>query len=399
MPNRAERWLLELIADRARRALDPSIVLVILEEGSELQVAASSPERSVSPRFVPIEGSALGVLYRDGEPVSLEHPQGSQADWLGELGLDAGPALVQPLALEPHGGIMVALRRDGGFRQADSSALAALASSLTTHLMAERTAEVERLRYGARSREHERERWARELHDETVQGLGALRMQLANARDTGDPSKLNDAVEQALGGLEREVMGIRHLITELRPAALDELGLEAAIEALARRAQAVYGLEVETQIDLEAGGEQRRFDADLETTVYRIVQEALNNVSRHAKATHATVSVAVRDGAIVATVQDNGQGMPDARAVTAVAGGPNGQRNGRAAADSGAAGSDGAGSGVSADIPMGGYGLPGMRERAELVGGELALSSAPGEGTTLRLTVPLEGRLETPANA
>lgn len=375
------------MADRARRALDPSIVLVILEEGGELHVAASSPERSVSSRVVPIEGSALGALYREGKPVSLERPLGSQADWLRELGLEAGPALIQPLALEPQGGMMVALRRDESFRSADSSTLTALAASLTTHLMTERTAEVERLRYGARSRERERERWARELHDETVQGLGALRMQLANARDSGDPGQLNAMVEQVLGGLEREVMSIRHLITELRPAALDELGLEAAIEALARRAQAVYGLTVDTQIDLEVDGEQRRFDADLETTVYRIVQEALNNVSRHAKATHATVNVAVRDRAIVAIVQDNGQGLPPEREMTAgSAARSDGRSNGRSAVD------------AASEVPTGGFGLPGMRERVQLVGGELELTSAPGEGTTLRLVVPLEGRMEAAAS-
>ncbi|MHB8491919.1 MAG: sensor histidine kinase [Solirubrobacteraceae bacterium] len=278
----------------------------------------------------------------------------------------------------------MALRREEGFREADASTLGALAAQLSTHLMAERTAEVERLRYGARSRERERERWARELHDETIQGLGALRMQLANARDTGDPAALSAAVGEALGGIEREVMGIRHLITELRPAALDELGLEAAIEALARRAQAVYGLQVKTQIALEAGGEQRRFDADVETTVYRIVQEALNNVSRHAKASHATVSVAVEEGAIVATVADDGQGMADTESAGS---GHTGRQNGHT------------GEANTAEIPMGGFGLPGMHERAELVGGALELSSAPGQGTTLRLTVPLEGRLEEPAPA
>ena len=89
-----------------------------------------------------------------------------------------------------------------------------------------------------------------------------------------------------LDGLGVEIDGLRHLITELRPAALDDLGLVAALEALARRAQAIDGLDVQTEIDLGPGADlQRRLDPELESTIYRVVQEALTNVSRHAKAT------------------------------------------------------------------------------------------------------------------
>jgi signal transduction histidine kinase len=102
-------------------------------------------------------------------------------------------------------------------------------------------------------------------------------------------------VEEVLEGLGREIDGLRHLITELRPAALDDLGLAAALQALARRAQAIDGLDVKIEIDL--GPEpahpgqgswpegNRRLDAELESTIYRVVQEALTNVSRHAQAT------------------------------------------------------------------------------------------------------------------
>ena len=99
-----------------------------------------------------------------------------------------------------------------------------------------------------------------------------------------------------LEGLGDEIDGLRHLITELRPAALDDLGLAAALEALARRAQAIDGLEVQTEIDLGPEPEQHRLDAELESTIYRVVQEALTNVSRHAQATSATISIVERDG-------------------------------------------------------------------------------------------------------
>jgi signal transduction histidine kinase len=125
-------------------------------------------------------------------------------------------------------------------------------------------------------------------------------------------------------------------------------------------------LDVQTEIDLGSEPDQRRLDPELESAIYRVVQEALTNVSRHAQATKATVSVLEREGLIRASVTDDGQGLPGAEHL-----GPRG------------------------DGLEGGFGMSGMRERAELVGGELELVPAPGKGTTMRLTVPLAGRPTT----
>ena len=202
-------------------------------------------------RIVPVEGSALGELYRAGKPVALDRPRGQEAAWLHELGLEARAALVEPLSMEGHGGgLVIALRSDGGFRGPDRQALSAFAASVAQRLAAERSVEIERLRYGMEARERERTRWAREIHDESIQGIGALRLKLANARDLDDGEALSEAVDAVLEGLGHEIDGLRHLITELRPAALDDLGLAAALQALARRAQAIDGLEVQTEIDL-----------------------------------------------------------------------------------------------------------------------------------------------------
>src|SRR6202451_3323049 len=201
-----------------------------------------------------MQGSALGALHLAGEPVSLERPRGQEAAWLHELGLEARSVLVEPLSMEGQGdGLVIALRGDGSFRAADRKALSAFASSVAQRLAAERSVEIERLRYGMEARERERTRWAREIHDESIQGIGALRLKLANARDVDDSGTLREAVDAALEGLGAEIDGLRHLITELRPAALDDLGLASALEALARRAQAIDGLEVSTEIDLSAG--------------------------------------------------------------------------------------------------------------------------------------------------
>jgi signal transduction histidine kinase len=365
----SELWLLRLMADRGLALLDAGTVLIVIEESGELRVAASSGEGTARVRIVPMQGSALGALHLARESVALERPRGQEAAWLHELGLEARSALVEPLSMDGQGdGLVIALRSDGGFRGADRQALSAFAASVAQRLAAERSVEIERLRYGMEARERERTRWAREIHDESVQGIGALRMKLANARDLGDEEAMAEAVDAVLEGLDSEIDGLRHLITELRPAALDDLGLLAALQALARRARAMDGLDV--QIDIELLGDERaegdgarRMDAELESTIYRVVQEALTNVGRHAQATHALVSISERDGVLRASVTDDGRGLTKESQL-----GPRG------------------------DGLEGGFGTSGMRERAELVGGELELLAAPERGTVVRLTVPLAGR-------
>ena len=360
----SELWLLRLMADRGLALLDATTLMVVIEERGELRVAAAAGESAPRLRIVPVEGSALGAVFQAGKPVALDRPRGSDAAVLHELGVEARAVLIEPLNMEGHGGGMViALRRDNSFRGPDAQALSAFAASVAQRLQAERSVEIERLRYGMEARERERTRWAREIHDETVQGLGALRLKLANARDLEDQAALSGAVDAVLEGLGDEIDGLRHLITELRPAALDDLGLAAALEALARRAQAIDGLNVSTEIDLGPGHEGERLDAELESTIYRVVQEALTNVSRHAEAESAVVRVVERDGVVVASVTDDGKGLPEADRL-----GPRG------------------------DGLEGGFGMSGMRERAELVGGELELAPAPRKGTVMRLTVPLAGR-------
>jgi signal transduction histidine kinase len=365
------------MADRGLALLDADSLLMVIEERGELRVAASAGAGVPRLRITPVQGSALGALYQTGKPLAVERPRGQEAAWLHELGLEARAALVEPFSMDGQGsGLVIALRRDGSFRGPDRQALSAFAASVAQRLAAERSVEIERLRYGMEARERERTRWAREIHDESIQGIGALRLHLANARDINDSDSLRDAVDRVLEGLGTEIDQLRHLITELRPAALDDLGLSAALQALARRAQAIDGLEVKIEIQLaphDAGAEngggqadERRLDAELESTIYRVVQEALTNVSRHAEATSAVVSISEREGLVRVAVTDDGKGPPQESRL-----GPRG------------------------DGLEGGFGMSGMRERAELVGGELEMVAAPGRGTTVRLTVPLAGRPAT----
>ena len=121
--------------------------------------------------------------------MALDRPRGAEAAWLHELGIEARAVLAEPLQMEGQGGgVVIALRPGGGFRRPDRDALSAFAASVSQRLVAERSVEIERLRFGMQAREHERTRWAREIHDESIQGIGALRLQLANARDVEDPA-------------------------------------------------------------------------------------------------------------------------------------------------------------------------------------------------------------------
>ena len=210
-----------------------------------------------------------------------------------------------------------------------------------------------------RASDEERKRWARELHDETLQELGALKVGLESARRAERPEVLDRAVEGALGQIDLSIKGLQSLITELRPAALDELGVVPAVEALLERTASITGLDIDARIELHPSS-VTSVDIDLATAVYRLVQEALTNAAKHAGAERASVEIVESADGISLTVSDDGRGFdPD-----------------------------------SAD---GGFGLTGMRERVALVGGRLVIESTPGRGTSIRAELPIRDGRERPA--
>lgn len=219
---------------------------------------------------------------------------------------------------------------------------------VTADLTAE-SAERDRLRRSVNAAEEERRRWARELHDDTLQALGGLRMLLSSARRSGDVDSLRAALDSAVAQLGQEITNLRSLITELRPAALDELGLRPALEALIDRVQTTHGLAIEARLEVDP--EDPRLNPDIEIAVYRVIQESLTNAARHAEADHVQVIVLRRFEEILMTVRDDGRGFDVSRPTT-------------------------------------GFGLAGMRERIALVGGRLEISSRPS-GTTIAAVVPI----------
>ena len=202
-----------------------------------------------------------------------------------------------------------------------------------------------------RVQEDERRRLARELHDGVGQNLTAIKHRLAAILATlpDDDSGTRAALDATVALCSDTLEDTRQLSRLLRPPILDDLGLEAALRWLARSQGEASNLDISLDIEpLPA------LDSDLQTLLFRVAQEALNNAARHADARSVLMRVVARSGLLQLQVMDDGRGCDPEAAITS-----------------------------------GGSGLGGMRERLRLYDGQLELRSAPGEGTRLRAVVPL----------
>lgn len=297
----------------------------------------------------------LGVLIKHPEPIRLhrvsDHPESfgfppNHPPMESFLGV---PITIQG---ESYGNLYLTDKQGGDFDQADQDAVELLANWAAIAIDNARIARKERLRAVIAAAESERHRWALELHDETLQGLGALRLLLAAAQRSESAEQMSAAIDEALDQLSLEITGLRSLISELRPAALDSLGLEAAVETLARRSAGIGDFDLE--IDLEFNGHAHAGDAtEQEITAYRLVQEALTNVAKHSGAEHVILSVRREPNAILVEVSDDGAGFEPT-------------------------------------APRHGFGLTGMRERVALVDGTLEINSSKGGGTRIQARLPFQ---------
>ncbi len=218
--------------------------------------------------------------------------------------------------------------------------------------VAERTADLRRLAERLEeAREEDRRHVAREIHDETGQLLTALRMELDLAVELAEEEELKESLTRMTGVLEQTLGATRALVAELRPRVLDDLGLGAAVEwfvgrfALRSRLHFAYHIEPP---DLSAS-------PAVSTATYRVLQESLTNVVRHARASRVDVSLTRRGGQVVLEVLDDGIGIAGA---------------------------------TSPEAKSGGMGVIGMRERAEALGGSFVLEERPEGGARLCLRVP-----------
>lgn len=230
-------------------------------------------------------------------------------------------------------------------------------AALFEELRRKEAARGELLRKVITAQEEERRRIARELHDETGQALSALVVGMDAAALAGESDiasirkRLVDLRAVTVDALE----DVHRLIYDLRPSLLDDVGLVAGLRWYAETRLQSSGVTSEVMVM----GEEKRLPAEVETALFRIGQEAISNVAWHAKATNALITLDFRDGNVTLSVEDDGAGFE----VASVSETSDERR---------------------------GWGILGMRERAELLGGQLRVASRKGEGTTVKVTVPLQ---------
>jgi signal transduction histidine kinase len=350
--------VLELVVKRSRALLGARAAEIALLDGDEFVITAVAGEgvEGLKGTRLPIETSLAGQALKSGRVQRFaEIPH----ETFAYRHLGARTAMVTPMAFRnrPLGFLIVFDRQQGDrpFNEDDERLLEAFAASAAIAVATAQNASDEALRRSLEASEAERSRWARELHDETLQQLGGLRVLLSGARRSGDRQRIDTAVTEAIDLITGGIGDLRALIADLRPAALDELGVKPALESLAARVAREHEIEVDFQIDLayDEGRSETRHSAEIESAIYRLVQEALTNVVKHSEATRVVIYVSDRQGdQLAVVVQDDGKGFD-----------PSGR--------------------------TGGFGLLGMRERLVLVRGTLRIESEPGVGTTLRASIPI----------
>ena len=349
--------VLELIAKRGRALVDAKSLVIMLRDGVDLVVHASAGHvQNKRGARLPIAGSTSGQVLEQGRTERVADVDARLRIAPSEFGVaDAHTALLVPMLYRGQAlGLLAAFDRgsdDETFREDDEQMLRSFAASAATAVALAQSVLADRLRSTLSAADAERKRWARELHDETLQGLGGLRILLSAALRGDDLSQAQSAMRDAVERIEIEVENLRSIITDLRPAALDELGLRTAIETLLDRHQEQNGLTIEHDLTIPSREtEAGRLDGDLETAVYRIVQEALTNVVKHANAEKVRLTMREHDGELLIEIQDDGDGFDTH------------------AADHG-------------------FGLTGIQERVSLTGGELNIRSDDG-GTLLTVRLP-----------
>jgi two-component system, NarL family, sensor histidine kinase UhpB len=326
------------------------------------RVAPDGRFLEVNDRFCEIVAYNRERLLR-GDFQQITHPDDLEADLANVRRLLAGEAssyVMEKRYLRPDGGIVWAALHVGLVRDAEGRPTNFV--SVVKDISETKRAEQMLTEYSSRLvslsrrllsvQEEERRALARELHDQVGQQLTALKLNLEMLRRSNpglaDDRRLSDCLDIT----DHTIQQIGDTSLDLRPSVLDDLGLTPALHWYARRQQVRSGCEITVCGDVE-----RRFPEHVETTAFRIVQEAVNNAVRHSQAAHVRIALATDEDSLTITVIDDGCGFdPQARATPG---------------------------------HHGGMGLLGMRERAELLGGTFELRAAPGAGTQIRARLPL----------
>ncbi len=349
--------LLQLIASRLRELVGARFVLIALpaEPGALRIAAVAGPEveHLRDRRFRTARSKSGRVLERRrSERVdSLADDPEVDQEVARELGGTSGlyvPLIVQERAI----GVIIAHDKAGPdprFSEDDQRLAETFAARAAVAVDLSERVQRDALRRVVAAQELERRRLARELHDETGQALTSILLGLKTIEDAADLAQAKESASRLRELVVETLHDVRRLAVELRPKALDDFGLVPALERLAETFSEQTGLAV----DFQAALGDERLPGEVETALYRIVQEALTNVVKHAGASRVSVVLARKGRAVTAVIEDDGRGF-EAQATEGH-----------------------------------GLGLVGMRERLGLLDGSLRIESTQGAGTTIVAEVPL----------
>lgn len=353
--------LLGLVARRLRSLIQARLVLIALPDpGAEgLRIAAADGEASDAYGLVGMElelgGSKTGRVLQRGRSERVDSVlDDPEIDQQAARRMGVTSALYVPLVVRGRPiGVVVAhdkLGATSNFADDDVRLTESLATRAATAVDLSERVSRDAVRRVVEAQEVERARLARELHDETGQALTSILLGLKALEERVQTDDSGAAIAELRELVVATLQDVRRLAVELRPATLDDFGLVPALERLRDTMSEQGDVAVEVKSDLD---DQQRLPEKTETALYRIVQEALTNVLKHAEATRVTVRLRRVDRFVEVVVQDDGAGFDPQ------------------------------------DVRDGGLGLVGMRERVALLGGRMAVDSSQGAGTMLRAEVPI----------
>jgi signal transduction histidine kinase len=349
--------LLELVVTNLRGLIDARVVFIAMPapDGETVvqTVAAEDADRYTGMTLDPTRSKSARVLERRRSERVDSLIDDPEVDQQTARRLGARTGLFVPLVVRDHAiGVIVAQDKqqaDPRFTDEDLRIAEAFAERAAVAIdLSERVAR-DALRRVVAGQELERQRLARELHDETGQALTSILLGLKGIEEAPD----NDEARQSVLALRELVVStlqdVRRLAVELRPKALDDFGLVPALERLSE----TFAEQADVEVHVQAVLGDTRLPGEIETALYRIVQEALTNVIKHADAKTVSVVLTRQGDRVAVVIEDDGRGF-----------------------DPGAQ-------------PGEGLGLLGMRERIALVDGRLTIESGAGQGTTIAVEVPL----------
>ncbi|HEY6962261.1 MAG TPA: GAF domain-containing protein [Gaiellaceae bacterium] len=348
--------LLTIVTSALRDLLNAKLVLIALPHGEDrIRVEAATGDGSeiMNGQVFERDNSKVGRVLERGRSERVDDivddPEVNQ-EAARSFGTRAG--LFVPLIVRDRTiGVLAAHDKEvgnGTFNDEDRRLMEQFAARAAIAVdLSERVAR-DSLRRVVAGQELERRRLARELHDETGQALTSILLGLRGVEEAKDDESLAAAAKNLRELVVATLQDVRRLAVELRPKALDDFGLVPALERLGQ----TFGESTGIEVQLEARLGEERLPEEVETTLYRLVQEALTNVVKHAHARTVSILLLHRSNTVTAIVEDDGRGFDPATA------------------------------------REDGLGLVGMRERAALLGGRMTIEASPGAGTTIAIEVP-----------